>query len=73
MTYGRVLTQAFDSIRRTIPAMGTDRPRLGREDLTYERCDPNNWVDGFWSGQLWLAHAVTQDPVFMQAAQPCFR
>ena len=47
--------QAFDSIRRTIPAMGTERPRLGRADLTYERCDPNNRVDGFGSGQLWLA------------------
>jgi unsaturated chondroitin disaccharide hydrolase len=69
MTYGEVLTQAFDSIRRTIPAMGTDRPWLGRADLTYERCDPNNWVDGFWSGQLWLAYALTQDPVFMQAAR----
>ncbi len=34
--------QAFDSIRRTIPAMGTDRLRLGRADLTYERCDPND-------------------------------
>jgi unsaturated chondroitin disaccharide hydrolase len=26
-------------------------------------------VDGFWSGQLWLAYAETQDPVFMEAAR----
>ncbi len=69
MTYGPMLTQAFATIRRTIPSMGTDRPWLGRADLTYERCDANNWVDGFWSGQLWLAYALTQDPVFLHAAR----
>jgi len=69
MTYSDVLTQAFAHIRRIIPVMGTDRPRIGRADLTYERCDDNTWVDGFWSGQLWLAYAVTRDPVFLEAAR----
>jgi unsaturated chondroitin disaccharide hydrolase len=69
VTYSAVLTQAFDVIRRTIPKMGTDRPAIGRSDLTYERCHDNHWVDGFWSGQLWLAYAETQDPVFREAAR----
>lgn len=68
MTYSEALTQAFDIIRRTIPRMGTDRPAIGRDDLTYERCHDSHWVDGFWSGQLWLAYDETRDPVFLEAA-----
>ncbi|MBN2304632.1 MAG: glycoside hydrolase family 88 protein [Anaerolineae bacterium] len=69
MTYPATLTQAFDIIRRTIPKMGTDRPAIGRGDLTYERCHNSHWVDGFWSGQLWLVYDETQDAVFMDAAR----
>lgn len=69
MTYADTLTQAYDTIRRTIPKMGTDRPRRGHGDLTYERCGPKDWVDGFWSGQLWLAYADTDDSVFLDAAR----
>ena len=67
--YADVLKQAFDTIRHTIPKMGTDRPCIGRDDLTYERCGDSHWVDGFWSGQLWLAYDETKDPVFMDAAR----
>jgi unsaturated chondroitin disaccharide hydrolase len=69
MMYSDTLAQAFDTIRRTIPKMGADRPCMGRADLTYERCDENNWVDGFWSGQLWLAYDETGDAVFLDAAR----
>lgn len=69
MTYSDALSHAFDTIRRTIPRMGTDRPAIGRGDLTFERCHDSHWVDGFWSGQLWLAYAETGDPIFMQAAR----
>ncbi|NLF79210.1 MAG: glycosyl hydrolase [Chloroflexi bacterium] len=69
MTYSDTLTLAFDAIRRTIPRMGTDRPAIGRADLTYERCHDHHWVDGFWSGQLWLAYAETHDTVFLDAAR----
>jgi unsaturated chondroitin disaccharide hydrolase len=75
MTYAETLTQVYEIIRRTIPKMGTDRPRIGRADLTYERCGDAEWVDGFWSGQLWLAYDETQDTSFADAAraqQPYF-
>ena len=75
MTYTAILTQAYEIIQRTIPKMGTDRPWIGRDDLTYQRCDDSNWVGGFWSGQLWLAYDETKDPVFANAAraqQPYF-
>jgi unsaturated chondroitin disaccharide hydrolase len=60
---------AWDTIRRTIPRMGTEHPRIGRDDLTYERCARDDWVEGFWAGQLWLAYDHTRDPVFLDAAQ----
>ena len=63
------LTQAFDVIRRTIPKMGADRPAIGRSDFKYARCHDSHWVDGFWSGQLWLAYAETGDRTFLEAAR----
>ena len=30
---------------------------------------PSHWVDGFWTGQLWLAYAHTQDGEFEAAAR----
>lgn len=30
---------------------------------------PSHWVDGFWTGQLWLAYAHTQDADFETAAR----
>ncbi len=34
-----------------------------------ERGDRAHWVDGFWTGLLWLAYAHTEDPAFEQAAR----
>jgi len=69
------LQQAFGTIRRTIPHMGTDQPMIGNPDLTYVRSKSHFWVESFWSGQLWLAFAETGDAVFFDAAraqQPYF-
>ncbi len=30
---------------------------------------PSHWIDGFWTGQLWLASAYTGDPAFEKAAR----
>src|SRR6476620_7593654 len=68
--YDQALTEAFASIRRTIPRMGTDRPSIGEAGgLTYIRCGENDWVDSFWNGQLWLAWDETRDETFFAAAR----
>jgi unsaturated chondroitin disaccharide hydrolase len=69
MTYADALALAFDTIRRTIPKMGTSAPCAGKGDLTYARCARDFWVEGFWSGQLWLAYDETKDAVFLDAAR----
>ncbi|MHB8644342.1 MAG: glycoside hydrolase family 88 protein [Thermomicrobiales bacterium] len=63
------LAWVWRTIARTIPRMGHDRPSIGRPDLTYARCGPSEWVDGFWSGQLWLAYEETGDALFFEAAR----
>ncbi len=65
----QALDHAWQTIRRTIPQMGDDRPELGLPDLTYARGTRHFWVEGFWSGQLWLAYAATGDAVFCDAAR----
>lgn len=64
------LDQAYASIRRTIPRMGTDRPSIGEVGgVSYIRCNDNDWVDSFWCGQLWLAWDETKDEAFFAAAR----
>jgi unsaturated chondroitin disaccharide hydrolase len=68
-TFDAALAECWATIKRTIPKMGIERPNMGREDLTYTRCGDRDWVDGFWSGQLWLGYSETQDEVFHRAAR----
>jgi unsaturated chondroitin disaccharide hydrolase len=65
----QALERAWQTIRRTIPRMGGDRPEIGLPDLTYARSTRHFWVEGFWSGQLWLAYAATGDTLFRTAAR----
>lgn len=60
---------ALATIRRTIPRLGSAQPCIGRADLTYEPCRRDFWVEGFWSGQLWLAYAETGEDAFLAAAR----
>ncbi|MEM8535579.1 MAG: glycoside hydrolase family 88 protein [Chloroflexota bacterium] len=66
---GEALTQAIMTIQSTVPRMGRNRPSIGRADGSYEHCHATHWVDGFWSGQLWLAYAATDNTFFLDAAR----
>jgi unsaturated chondroitin disaccharide hydrolase len=65
----QALDQAWHTIRRTIPRMGANRPEIGQPDLTYARSQRHFWVEGFWSGQLWLAYAATGDALLREAGR----
>lgn len=60
---------ALKTISRTIPIMGDQQPCMGQPDLTYTRCPEVDWVNSFWSGELWLAYMVTKDAAYLEAAR----
>ncbi len=56
--------------------IGLRNPKIGLPDLTWAYCEPGDWVQGFHSGQLWLAYQMTGDVRFREAARarrPDFR
>ncbi len=63
------LERCLDRLRNAMPTIGLRNPKIGRPDLTWDYCDRGDWVIGFHSGQLWLAHQLTGDPVFRDAAR----
>lgn len=67
--FALALDAAWRTIRRTIPLMGDQRPEVGKPDLTYQRSTRHFWVEGFWSGQLWLGYALTGEQLFFDAAR----
>lgn len=63
------LPKVIKAIHRNISRIGDRQPMLGTDDLKWEYCQPWNWVSGFWAGQLWLAHKVSAEQVFKNAAR----
>ena len=62
------LQQAVESVRGNIPRFGDRYPHNG-DGMTYILTENNHWMTSFWTGQLWLAYAVTGDDEFRHAAE----
>jgi unsaturated chondroitin disaccharide hydrolase len=62
------LPQAIEQIRRNIPRFGDKFPHNG-DGLSYVLTENNHWMTSFWTGQLWLAYAVTGDDTFRREAE----
>ena len=62
------LQQAVASVRRNIPRFGERYPHTGAGSR-YVLTDNDHWMTSFWTGQLWLAYAVTGDEAFRRAAE----
>lgn len=56
-------------LREIIAVAGLRNPKIGHSDNSWIYCDGSDWVMGFLSGELWLAHQLTADPVFAHAAR----
>ena len=52
-----------------IRVTGLRNPKIGTSENRWIYCDGSDWVMGFLSGELWLAHQLTAEPVFAQAAR----
>ncbi|MGO4907233.1 hypothetical protein ACEN2J_02745 [Pseudorhodobacter sp. W20_MBD10_FR17] len=74
--YQQTLTRCVARLRGLLPVAGLRNPKIGTANNQWIWCDGPDWVMGFLSGQLWLAHQLTADPVFAAAARarrPQFR
>ncbi|WP_066013840.1 glycoside hydrolase family 88 protein [Endozoicomonas atrinae] len=63
------LPKVISALKRNIPRIGDRQPMIGTQDLKWQYCKEWNWVSGFWAGQLWLAHKVSSEQVFKNAAR----
>src|SRR5262245_59017998 len=62
------LQQAIEQVRRNIPRFGDQFPYYG-DGTAYVLSENNQWMTSFWTGQLWLAYAVTGDLDFREEAE----
>ena len=63
------LDRCVSRLRELIPVAGLRNPKIGSTDNSWIYCDGSDWVMGFLSGEFWLAHQLTGDPVFAQSAR----
>lgn len=75
--YDQALTRCIERTRSLLSRAGLRNTRIGDADNRWVWCAPGyDWVMGFFSGQLWLCHQLSGDPVFSRAARmrrPQFR
>jgi unsaturated chondroitin disaccharide hydrolase len=74
--YQQALGRCVARLRGLLPVAGLRNPKIGTAHNQWIWCDGADWVMGFLSGQLWLAHQLTADPIFAAAARarrPQFR
>lgn len=59
-TIDAALGRAVAKIEALVPRFGLRNPRISLPGSTrYEFCTPDEWVASFWTGQMWLAYALT--------------
>ncbi len=65
--YQKALDLCIERIRHNIGRFDTQFPYIGSGDH-YVLRENDHWMTSFWTGQLWLAYAATNDAVFREAA-----
>lgn len=68
VTRSAAIELCFERIRNNIPRFGDQFPLIGSGNK-YVLGENNHWMAAFWTGELWLAYAVTRDAVFRNAAE----
>lgn len=75
-SYQAALDRCVARIHDLLPLAGLRNPKIGQGNNTWIFCNGPDWVMGFLSGELWLAHQLTGDARFSAAAKarrPQFR
>lgn len=61
------LDRAIEQVRRNLPAFTFSSQNHSSEKGVYAACENDDWTNGFWPGEIWLAYERTQDPVLRYA------
>ena len=68
--FSGVLNRVVARIEELVPRFGLRNPRMGICGThSYKFCTEDEWVAGFWPGQLWLAHSLTGDERLKNSAR----
>ncbi len=67
LTYKQVLEVCLQRIQQNINRFGTQFPFVGN-GKQYGLGLNDHWMTSFWTGELWLAYAVSNNPCFQDAA-----
>lgn len=62
------LERAWGQTRFALERFGTDFKHIFSTNQFYTKAENNQWTNGFWTGELWLAYECTGDPCFRDAA-----
>lgn len=69
---GEEVKQALDTCvlltESCLPAFSSQFKHIFSQDGFYQTAPNEQWTNGFWTGQLWLAYEATQKDCFRQAA-----
>ncbi len=68
--FAKALSRVIAKIGQLAQVFGLRNPRMGiAGTYTYEFCTEDEWVAGFWPGQLWLAYSLTGDERLRNSAR----
>ncbi|MCI8623832.1 MAG: glucuronyl hydrolase [Provencibacterium sp.] len=66
----RGIREVLGRIRKIIPDFVHQYPSAASEGLVYSRQDnTGDWVNGFWTGMLWLSYELSGDALFRAVAE----
>ncbi|MGN5170157.1 hypothetical protein [Aeromonas sp. 102P] len=64
-----IIKGIINKISENIQYIGTDNPKIGNPDFTWNFCEPGYWVAGFYVGELWAAYMLTGEQRFANQAR----
>ena len=62
------LNHVITQVKNNIPEFYDSFPAANSINQIYPATENNDWTNGFWTGQLWLAYEQTKEEAFKEAA-----
>ncbi|MGE7824215.1 glycoside hydrolase family 88 protein [Paenibacillus sp. NPDC093718] len=63
----QAIKDAVEKTKRNIGQFPMKFPHI-TEEKRYEWGESNDWIEGFYTGMIWLCHEYTKDPLFKETA-----